>query len=495
MTPQSPRSLNPTGLNAVRDADRELAIVWPLLGRHVAFHRRLVDVTESVKAALLLSQAIYWTRHGRDIAVAAGWFSKTSDQWARETGMSIKEQASARAALRDLAILEERREGLPAKLHFRLRAERLAELLLDGMGAVESESQVWTDATLANELLGPSLAYHRVLAGVGGGVHAGLMLSRALHLTRRHAQRPAGAWIHSSVDFWHRELGLNRREQETTRRDLAQAGIWEESLVGAPPRLVARVRLEALVRILAAPMPLPTSSETQSTGPAHFGESGMWESRSLVLPKAPKQICRNRRHRFAESAAPNIRITRTTTTTTTPPRYESNKPPRYESGTPPRYESGTPRYESNAGGACEVGQTNAALVLPAGLTSDESTAILRLVEPWPAQAQALLDELDARLRAGAVRTNPVAYLHGMVKRAAEGRFVPEAGLAASADRRRRDLQAIRSRREDQGRHDQRRRQQGACSAIDRDADRAAGRAVLRQLLAMLGSERARKDES
>ena len=235
---------------------------------------------------------------------------------------------------------------------------------------------------------------------------------------------------------------------------------------------MSRVRLEVLLRILAAPMALPTGPEMQSTGPAHFGESGMWESRSLVLPKAPKQICRNRRHRFAESAAPNIRITRTTTTTTTPPRYESSKPPRYESG--------TPRYESNAGGACEVGQTNAALVLPAGLTSDESTAILRLVEPWPAQAQALLDELDARLRAGAVRTNPVAYLHGMVKRAAEGRFVPEAGRAASADRRRRrDLQAIRSRREDQ-----RRGQQSTRTAIDRDAERAAGRAVLRQLLAI-----------
>jgi hypothetical protein len=308
----------------VRDADRELAIVWPLLGRHIAFHRRLVDVTESVKAALLLSQAIYWTRHGRDIAAAAGWFSKTSDQWARETGMSIKEQASARAALRDLAILEERREGLPAKLHFRVRAERLAELLFDGMGS-ERRLPDWTDATLATELLGPSLAYHRVLAGIGGGVHAGLMLSRALHLTRLHAHRTSGAWIGSSVDFWHRELGLNRREQETTRRDLAQTGIWEESLIGAPPRLVARVRLEVLLRILAAPMPLSTGPETPTTGCAHFGESGMWESRSLVLPKAPKQICRNRRHRFAESAAPNIRITRTTTTTTTPPRHESQQ--------------------------------------------------------------------------------------------------------------------------------------------------------------------------
>ena len=39
--------------------NRELAIIWPLLGRHIAFHRRLVDLTASVKAALLLSQTIY----------------------------------------------------------------------------------------------------------------------------------------------------------------------------------------------------------------------------------------------------------------------------------------------------------------------------------------------------------------------------------------------------------------------------------------------------
>ncbi len=56
----------------------ELAIVWPLLGRHIAFHRRLVDLTASVKAALLLSQTIYWTRHGKDIARTGGWFYKTT---------------------------------------------------------------------------------------------------------------------------------------------------------------------------------------------------------------------------------------------------------------------------------------------------------------------------------------------------------------------------------------------------------------------------------
>ena len=70
---------------------RELALLWPLLGRHIVFHRRLVDITRSVKAALLLSQMIYWTRHGRDIAASDGWFHKTARQWELETALTARE--------------------------------------------------------------------------------------------------------------------------------------------------------------------------------------------------------------------------------------------------------------------------------------------------------------------------------------------------------------------------------------------------------------------
>jgi len=89
----------------------------------------LVEVTSNVKAALLLSQAIYWTRHGRDIERRDGWFMKTVEQWELETGLTEREQATARAVLRRLALLYERRVGVPAKLHFRLDRERLSALL------------------------------------------------------------------------------------------------------------------------------------------------------------------------------------------------------------------------------------------------------------------------------------------------------------------------------------------------------------------------------
>ena len=155
-----------------------LPIIWSLLGRHIAFHRRLVDLTHSVKAAMLLSQSIYWTRRGRDIVQTGGWFHKTTEQWAWETGLSAKEQRLARDALKNLALIDERRMGVPPRVHFRLQAEQLGNRLSARIAGVPRNVN-WQDAPMVAKMLGPSVAYHRALAGVSGGVHAGLMLSRA----------------------------------------------------------------------------------------------------------------------------------------------------------------------------------------------------------------------------------------------------------------------------------------------------------------------------
>jgi len=86
----------------------------------VTFHRCLVPVAGGVHAALLLSHAI-WTTQSLD-ADADGWFLKSQEQWAEETGLSRWEQETARRALREAGLLEERRVGMPARLWFRVRA-------------------------------------------------------------------------------------------------------------------------------------------------------------------------------------------------------------------------------------------------------------------------------------------------------------------------------------------------------------------------------------
>jgi hypothetical protein len=86
----------------------------------ITFHRCLIPVSGGVNAALLLSHAI-WTTQTLD-GEADGWFLKSQEQWAEETGLSRWEQETARRALRDAGLLEERRVGMPARLWFRVRA-------------------------------------------------------------------------------------------------------------------------------------------------------------------------------------------------------------------------------------------------------------------------------------------------------------------------------------------------------------------------------------
>lgn len=99
--------------------------ILKLLDRPIAFHRCLVDPAGSVNAALMLSQAIYWTNRlpkERD-----GWFWKTGTEWTDETGLSRYEQEAARKLLKQRKLMEEKLVGVPATLHFRVVETSLLE--------------------------------------------------------------------------------------------------------------------------------------------------------------------------------------------------------------------------------------------------------------------------------------------------------------------------------------------------------------------------------
>lgn len=436
-----------------------LAVIWPLLGRHIAFHRRLVDLTANVKAALLLSQSIYWTRHGRDIAENGGWFLKTTQQWEMETGLSAKEQATAREVLRRQSILEEQRQGIPARLHFRLCLDELGARLSDRIAGT-SHGRDWRDRVMVAELLGPSLAYHRTLAGIAGGVHAGLMLSRALHLTRLQTKRRLDAWICNSAARWSAEIGLTRREQETARRDLARTGLWEETLRGIPPSMMARIRLDCLLSLLtecpAAGDPDPRVVEPVGGRAADWaspkGESRVRHSHRLVSPKAPNQICRNRHHSIAESAI--ILIDHSTSDPVQP--------------------QDTPHGSQESTSASCGGE----LIFPEPLLPEERAAARRLLRDCGDQAQALLDELAGRLRARGVRSSPIAYLRGLIARATAGSFVPELGLRVAAQRLQRQEEARQ--RHARAANDERLAAERASPAYQAEAQ--AHRETIRQLI-------------
>tara|TARA_R110000850_G_scaffold264606_1_gene393768 strand:+ start:16085 stop:17053 length:969 start_codon:yes stop_codon:yes gene_type:complete len=107
-----------------------------LMSRPIAFHRAYVDLGVGISGALMLSQCVYWRTRTRD---ADGWFYKSQAEWEQETGMSRREQETARKRLVQAGFLKESRQGVPARLHFRVDIEAL-EAALHGLSARMAES-------------------------------------------------------------------------------------------------------------------------------------------------------------------------------------------------------------------------------------------------------------------------------------------------------------------------------------------------------------------
>lgn len=78
------------------------------------------------RAAIFLSQAVYWqTRTEND------WFWKTAEDWESETWVPPSAQQRVRAKLREYDFWHEKREGMPAKLHFYIDLEALENAIVN----------------------------------------------------------------------------------------------------------------------------------------------------------------------------------------------------------------------------------------------------------------------------------------------------------------------------------------------------------------------------
>lgn len=91
-----------------------------VLDRPIAYHRALVTLTGSVTAAVMLSQALYWSKRA---TLKDNWFYKSQQEWQEETGLTRYEQESARKKANKYLKTELR--GLPAILHYKVNEEAL----------------------------------------------------------------------------------------------------------------------------------------------------------------------------------------------------------------------------------------------------------------------------------------------------------------------------------------------------------------------------------
>lgn len=96
--------------------------------RPIAFNKHYVDLGTGINGAVMLSQLVYWADKSNN---PHGWIYKTSAEWTEETGLTRREQDTARKTLRELGFVDEDKRGVPCKIHFKVNQEKLYSALLD----------------------------------------------------------------------------------------------------------------------------------------------------------------------------------------------------------------------------------------------------------------------------------------------------------------------------------------------------------------------------
>ncbi|CAB3676580.1 hypothetical protein OII53_11400 [Achromobacter ruhlandii] len=423
--------------------------------RPIAFGLFLARMTGNPKAAIVLSQLAHWTRTGRDVAQTNGWIFKTQQQWWMETGLSRAELDTARRRLRTLGFVEETLAGRPATLWYRMNLPNIARALevcrKEALPVELTFEFMRAPERAVRDLLGPTTAYHRILADLTGGVNAGLLLSRLLQLQRRSIES-GYPWFSLTALNWQEDLALNRRSLENAKARLKELGLVQEfHLNRGAKRVYTQVDPALLCELLqeqfasqataakrAEVAGIATTRRHQafqmSTGVGaqlqqnqrspqanvRIEQAGNSHSGKPDCAKDPLQIDGKVRSSLQDSST-SIRGTNTsskTDTTTTHARAPEAV------------------LLQNASVVVDVDILLWPDVLPAG-SREGATSILGYAPA--AVRQTLLDEYGARARRQAV-ANPLGYLRRLVLLAQQGRFVPE--LAHLEAQRRRNLAAV-----------------------------------------------------
>lgn len=224
----------------------------------VQYYPNLAETLGNFKAALFLGHALYWARHtavhykNRD-----GWFFLTAKQCTQATGLSTREQESARLLLVQHSLIQEKLAGRPAKLHYRINLDRLASCL--GISVVDQKAS-W--AQLA-PLLKRYVSFYRPLADIAGNVASGLYLSYLL-IQQRHVltySRSIEGEFTLSQQAIRNALCLTSKTQRNARDRLKQMGLLQE----AGNRI--RINLLALCPLLHGQEQYPLKSESTDQPP------------------------------------------------------------------------------------------------------------------------------------------------------------------------------------------------------------------------------------
>ena len=255
-----------------------------LVGRgYIHYHGGLAERLGSFKAAMMMGQALYWTRYWlKREPHRGGWFYMTVKQWRDATGLTATEQETARRLMREVGIWSEEWLGSPARWHFRVDLDHLVVFLRDDGDRDGGDQQ-----GLAR-LLGSPLLYFKPLGDMTGSVAAGLLLSHMLASMRRaYLKREVTQDGYFWVENPRAELGLTEKVQRNARSILASSGFvqrrWSDERT---PRQLLRLNLPAVMAcLLGQPLPEHQVKAAERAAQAAQVEVAPLQS-SLLVPAA-----------------------------------------------------------------------------------------------------------------------------------------------------------------------------------------------------------------
>lgn len=118
-----------------------------LLGRPIAYHPKLAKLLGSVNAAILFGQLVYWS----DKTSHEFGIYKTAEQIEEETGLSPKEQKTAREKLVKLKVLTETYRRLEHRLYFKINFAVYDEFVLQYLAKSNTENTENPDENSGND--------------------------------------------------------------------------------------------------------------------------------------------------------------------------------------------------------------------------------------------------------------------------------------------------------------------------------------------------------
>jgi hypothetical protein len=130
-----------TGMGNKTDKETLLSF---LKDRPIAYHPILAKKLKSVKAAVFLSQLLYWCDKGKS---PDGWIYKNAGDFYDETGLSREEQETARKKLLEKKLIQHELRGVPATSNYRVLEQNYIDFLSENDNQIGEKIQSRLDKT------------------------------------------------------------------------------------------------------------------------------------------------------------------------------------------------------------------------------------------------------------------------------------------------------------------------------------------------------------